>query len=208
MDRKSIRKSMRQLRNKLSQTEQRLAAEQLRRTIQRHLLFRRHARVALYLPNDGEIDPRPLIKTLRKRRIRCYLPVLHPIRKKHLWFFRFSEDTKMQTNRFGIKEPCIRYGEKIPPWTLSAAFFPLVAFDRKGGRLGMGGGFYDRTFAKKASRLYNNVKLIGLAHHFQEVDELPIEPWDVPLSAIATDKGVHKAEKATDQKKLELGGNF
>ncbi|MCP5209441.1 MAG: 5-formyltetrahydrofolate cyclo-ligase [Hahellaceae bacterium] len=198
MDRKSIRQSMRRLRNALSTSEQNIAAEALRSNIQRHLLLRRNARVALYLPNDGEIDPRPLITALSKRNIHCYLPVLHPTSKQRLWFFHFDNTTKMQTNRFGIKEPCIRYGQKVAPWTLTAALFPLVAFDCEGGRLGMGGGFYDRTFAPKvqhARSLYDSIKLIGLAHHFQQVSKLPIEPWDVPLSAIATDKGVIKVAK-------------
>lgn len=200
MDRKSIRKSMRRLRNSLSNQEQNIAAEALRRNIQRHLLLRRNARVALYLPNDGEIDPRPLISALNKRSISCYLPVLHPTNKQRLWFFHFHKTTKMQRNRFGIEEPCIRSGKKIAPWTLSAALFPLVAFDREGGRLGMGGGFYDRTFAMTAHEtlsLYGRVKLIGLAHHFQEVSKLPIEHWDVPLSAIATDKNVINVKKQT-----------
>ena len=66
--------------------------------------------------------------------------------------------------------------------------FPLVGFDENGGRLGMGGGFYDRTFAFSRIRPGMAPKLIGLAHDFQKVRELPIEPWDVPLHGVVTDK--------------------
>lgn len=193
MHKKAIRKKMRTMRNALCQADQNLAARKLSRHIQNNLHFSRHSRIAIYLPNDGEIDPRPLIKQLQQRKIECYLPVLHPTRKNCLWFYRYDKDTKMQKNRFGIPEPTITGSQRVAPWTLSVALFPLVAFDRKGGRLGMGGGFYDRTFAqqKKTSRvsLLQKVQLIGLAHHFQEAEHIPIEPWDVPLAAIVHDHG-------------------
>ena len=64
---------------------------------------------------------------------------------------------------------------------MKLVFMPLVGFDILGGRLGMGGGYYDKTFATRESLL------VGLAHDCQKVDSLPIESWDVPLDAIATD---------------------
>jgi 5-formyltetrahydrofolate cyclo-ligase len=68
---------------------------------------------------------------------------------------------------------------------------PLVAFDPQGGRLGMGGGYYDRTFAfLNGQKGGQKPKLIGLAHHFQQIPKLPIESWDVPLNAIVTDEQV------------------
>jgi 5-formyltetrahydrofolate cyclo-ligase len=191
MDKKSIRLKMRAMRNVLSQSEQKVAAEKLKKNILSRFFFKRNSRVALYLPNDGEIDTRPLINMLWRRHVACYLPVLHPTRENCLWFFRFTPNTPMRNNRFGITEPDIRKSHKIAAWTLSAALFPLVAFDNNGRRLGMGGGFYDRTFAQTKrsvpTSLFNSVQLIGLAHHFQEVNVLPTEHWDVPLSAIVTD---------------------
>jgi len=70
---------------------------------------------------------------------------------------------------------------------------PLVAFDQQGERLGMGGGYYDRTFEFLRRSGLNKPKLIGLAHDFQQVDAIPTEAWDVPLTAIVTNKGVIKA---------------
>ena len=70
--------------------------------------------------------------------------------------------------------------------------FPLVGFDETGGRLGMGGGFYDRTFAFSRIRPCMAPKLVGLAHDFQRVEQLPIEPWDVPLHGVVTDKRCYR----------------
>ena len=62
-----------------------------------------------------------------------------------------------------------------------------MAFDPRGNRLGMGGGFYDRAFARVLRARPLRPRLVGLAHGFQQVDSLPAEPWDIPLDAIATD---------------------
>ena len=75
---------------------------------------------------------------------------------------------------------------------LDAVLFPLVGFDETGGRLGMGGGFYDRTFAFSRIRPCMAPKLVGLAHDFQRVEQLPIEPWDVPLHGVVTDKRCYR----------------
>lgn len=69
-------------------------------------------------------------------------------------------------------------------------FLPLVAFDAKGRRLGMGGGFYDRAFAFKNKYKRLGPMLIGLAHSIQEVESLDVEHWDIPLDAIVTEKKV------------------
>ena len=65
---------------------------------------------------------------------------------------------------------------------------PLVGFDRLGHRLGMGGGFYDRTFAAESWR-FRRPCLIGVAHDCQEVEQLSAQPWDVPLDALVTPSG-------------------
>src|SRR5687767_13746260 len=92
----------------------------------------------------------------------------------------------MRRNRFGIPEPT---GRRCAPQQLDLVLLPLVAFDRRGARLGMGGGFYDRTFAFLRVAGRRKPRLVGLAHHFQEVAQLPREPWDVPLAAIVTERG-------------------
>ena len=152
------------------------------------------------MANDGEIDPSPYIKVLWKYKKQVYLPVLHPTKKNQLWFYRYQPDTRLKPNRFGIAEPKIRHAERIPPWALTLVLLPLVAFDTEGGRLGMGGGFYDRTFAfmnknhqnRKDKKSRSGMPLLcGLAHDFQQVERLPTAEWDVPLKNIATDRKVY-----------------
>lgn len=151
------------------------------------LLFRtRH--VALYLANDGEIDPSLLCEILLSRGVKCYLPVLHPFKHNCLLFCEYRVDSKMKLNRYGIAEPDLRYCRTIPAALIGAVLLPLVAFDERGNRMGMGGGYYDRTFAFKRRQNNTLPRLIGLAHACQKVEALPVENWDIPLNAIVTDQ--------------------
>jgi len=71
-------------------------------------------------------------------------------------------------------------------------FLPLVAFDNAGNRLGMGGGYYDRTLAWKQRRRYwHGSRLIGVAYGFQQLERLPVESWDIGLDGILTDRQYH-----------------
>ena len=179
---------MRQKRRALTAYQQKKAAKGLVLSLKNSDLFKRHKHIAIYLANDGEIDPSLLIEQLWKSKKNCYLPVLHPVKKNHLWFYQYTKNTQLKLNRFGILEPTLKNKKRIAPWALELVLFPLVAFDSQGGRLGMGGGFYDRTFEFTQEK----TKLYGLAHHFQEVDKIPTEAWDIPLHGIATDKQIFK----------------
>ncbi|MDR5868638.1 5-formyltetrahydrofolate cyclo-ligase [Halomonas koreensis] len=191
--RRALRRDLRRRRRQLSARQQREAARRLGRHLRRLPEVQRARHVALYLPNDGEIDPTPLIPWLRARGARVYLPVLRPLSRNALWFVRYHRDTPMTTNRFGIPEPCTRHGahraRRRPAWSLDLILMPLVGFDDAGQRIGMGGGFYDRTlaFTRGAGP---RPRLVGLAHDVQRVERLPVAPWDVPLDAIASDRGV------------------
>lgn len=102
----------------------------------------------------------------------------------------FTAETHLVPNRFGIPEPQQGPAHKLPTHLLDVVLMPLVGFDRAGSRLGMGGGFYDTTFAFKQQNPKGKPLLIGLAHSCQEVDSLQADNWDIPLGAIATEKEV------------------
>lgn len=186
MNRQEIRQNMRVRRRSLSRKQQHLAAAGLQQQLGKSREFRRAKRVALYLANDGEIDPITTIRSLWQRRVAVYLPVLHPVYKGHLSFVRFTPTSRMQPNRYGISEPVYRHQSRIAARFLDVIAMPLVAFDDEGNRLGMGGGYYDRSLAFTRSQ-GKSVFLIGCAHECQRFQKLPIEPWDIPLNAIATD---------------------
>jgi 5-formyltetrahydrofolate cyclo-ligase len=187
-----MRQEMRARRQSLSPGQQQRAAQRLAKQLIRLPAFLRSRHVALYLPNDGEIDPRPLTQLAWRMGKRCYLPVLHPMKGRQLAFVRFRPDTRLRPNRFGIPEPDFRRASGLAPQYLDLVLLPLVAFDHRGGRLGMGGGFYDTTFAFKRRHRGPHCKpqLVGLAHGCQEADEVVRENWDVPLSAVITDEGI------------------
>lgn len=185
-----LRASMREGRRALSVSQQRRASEHLASVVQRALFFHKSRRLAFYLPNDGEIDPSTLLAAAHALGKHIYLPVLHPVIDRGLSFVRWRPGERLHPNRFGIPEPLLRGERRSPPWTLDLVFCPLVAFDGQGNRLGMGGGFYDRTFSHELVAHRQRPLLVGLAHHFQEVDRLNADPWDVPLHAVACDRGI------------------
>ncbi len=197
-NRTALRREMRQHRRALSIIEQKKAAENLKSRVLAMPEFIRAKRIALYLPNDGEIDPSLLIDQARKMGKVCYLPVLQPLVENRLWFVRFDHKTPMTHNRFGIPEPKLKgFADKkynrCRPEDLDLVLFPLVAFDEQGGRMGMGGGFYDRTFAFTRHRRFAKPAMIGLAHECQKVDDLPIADWDIPLQGVVSDQGIYRA---------------
>ncbi|SFR60397.1 5-formyltetrahydrofolate cyclo-ligase [Marinobacter daqiaonensis] len=190
--RKAIRKDLRKQRRSLNTQQQRDAAIHLASMLRQHPRVMQARHLAVYLPNDGEIDPGLFMAQTRRRNVHFYLPVLHPIHDGQLAFCRFDEDTPMRPNRFGIAEPVFHSRRIRPAWAMDVVLMPLVGFDDQGGRLGMGGGFYDRTFAFTRLRPRLRPALIGLAHDLQRVRRLPIEDWDVPLDAVVTDRAIYR----------------
>ena len=188
-NRQQLRRQMRTRRRALSPRQQQRAAESLLRLLKRQPLFVRSRRIAFYLANDGEISPHLLLEYALKMGKRCYLPVLQPGAENRLWFARYRADSTLYVNRFGISEPLPETASLLRAPQLDLVLMPLVAFDRQGGRLGMGGGFYDRTFAFKSHGGAGAHKpyLMGLAHSCQEVDALELAYWDIPLHGVATE---------------------
>jgi 5-formyltetrahydrofolate cyclo-ligase len=191
--RNALRRKLRARRNALGAPQQRRAAQQLATRLATQPLLRVSRRIAVYLPNDGEIDPVPLMMRIWKMNKTCYLPVLSRLTHDRLWFAPFMPDTPLTRNRFGILEPLTPARTRVSAQALDLILLPLVAFDTHGHRLGMGGGFYDKSLAFLRSRsVWRKPHLIGLAHDFQRVDKLVANTWDVPLQAVATDLKIYQ----------------
>lgn len=177
---------MRRKRRALSARQQREAALSVGRQLITHPWLLSAERIGLYLSNDGELDPQAIAQRLWRMRKQCYLPILHPGSTNKLWFGHWQAGSRLINNRFGIPEPAPSLATQAKH--LDLILIPLVAFDAHGNRMGMGGGFYDRTLAFRQHRPHGSPKLVGLAHECQRVESLPVESWDVPLDAILTDR--------------------
>lgn len=199
LTRADIRQLVRQKRRDISPQAQMAFSQQLSAQLQKRLsnLIQKNTsnkpiNIALYLANDGELNPQPFIdwcwSISNKLNIHVYLPVIHPFSKGNLLFFNYTPSTLMIKNKFGILEPKLDITTLCSALDLDVLFTPLVAFDNAGNRLGMGGGFYDRTLAyiKDNENTVKSTQVIGLAHQCQEVEQLPVEAWDMPLIEVIT----------------------
>ncbi|MEQ9903691.1 5-formyltetrahydrofolate cyclo-ligase [Pectobacterium aroidearum] len=183
--RQQIRQAVRQHRRLLTPEQQALFAQQACERVMAHPKIIRAESVAVFLSFDGELDTSPLIQQLWQQGKRVYLPVLHPFRAGHLLFLRYASDTELVRNRLKIMEPRLDVRQVLPLPQLDILLTPLVAFDHQGQRLGMGGGFYDRTLQYR-NQMSRGPYPIGLAHDCQQVGALPVESWDIPLPEIIT----------------------
>lgn len=189
-----LRKTLRARRRGLSARDQAAAADALAARLAVLPMFRRSRRVAFYYPSDGEIDPLLVMQQGWASRKRCYLPVLLHLNGNRLRFARVTPGMSLIPNCYGIPEPPYRRGESLPPLAMDLVLVPLVAFDPAGNRLGMGGGYYDRTLGfLRERRWWRRPHLVGIAHEFQRVDRLAVNPWDVPLDGVVTDAAYYPA---------------
>lgn len=179
--RNQLRQQIRKTRANLTALQQQQAEDSITQQALALIEERNAQHIALYISFDGEISTEKLIKTLWAQGKQVYLPVLHPFKPNHLLFLRYLPDTPMCQNKFGIWEPKLNVQNVLPLDELDILFTPLVAFDKQGNRLGMGGGFYDRTLQNWQNSSFIPV---GLAHQCQQVEQLPTEAWDVPLHQI------------------------
>lgn len=180
---KKLRKQIRTLRKNLTPQQQLHAAEQLCQRILTCIKTRQANKVALFCSMDGEINTQMAIEALWHNNVAVYLPVIHPFNPHALLFIKYDATTPMKRSSLGMLEPLVECHQICPLAQLDILFTPLVAFDDTGNRLGMGGGFYDRTLERLDS---NKTAVIGLAHDCQKVSSIPTEPWDISLKQIIT----------------------
>ena len=188
--RSAIRQHIREQRQQLTSQQQDHFATQLLQHFITDPKILQATHIAIYLTNDGELNTEVLIAWCWQQGKQVYLPVLHPFAKGHLLFLHYEQQTTLVKNQYGIAEPKLDARSIIPVNQLDIICTPLVAFDKSGARLGMGGGFYDRTLADwyitYESKQLTKPYPIGLAHNCQLVETLPAQQWDIPLPEIIT----------------------
>ena len=183
----AIRVQMRGARARLNAAERIAAANGVAASLEQLPEFLVDRRVAGYWAVGGEVPLHAAVARLRAREQQYCLPIVGD--DGRLRFAPLLPNANMQPNRYGIPEPEHAAADLLAPQDLDLVLVPLTAFDRSGRRLGMGGGYYDRSFAflgevvRPAQPL-----LVGIGYAFQEVATLPAQDWDIALDFIATDK--------------------
>ena len=140
--------------------------------------------IAVYYPFDNEASPLAIISYLHSKRKKVLLPIIQK-NSSTLLFANYHSKTELIKNNFGISEP--REKEFYNSTDIDIAIIPCVAFNTRLFRLGMGGGYYDRTFAEKQSTIY-----IGLAYSFQFDDQSFEERHDIKMDYVITQKDIMK----------------
>lgn len=181
-----LRKKIRQQRRALTQTARQSADRAINQTLLDLIEKTDFSSLSAFRPFDGEPDLRPALNTLSRRGLRIALPVIvGTAAEARLQFRAWHPAMLLEKNHFGIEEPA---GDEIVlPQDLDLVLLPLVAWDERGNRLGMGAGYYDRALAAVADCA--RPLRVGVAYGLQKVDQLPADPWDIRLHQVITENG-------------------
>lgn len=189
-DKAALRRALRAARAAVGREERGIAPAKLVRHALRQRLLARKRRVGFYMASKNEIDVGLLLARAKGMGVDCYLPVVPGRGHRKLWFVRLGNRPAWVLNRYGIPEYQHPPARKVRAYQLDVLFMPLLGFDAKGWRVGMGGGYYDASLAKLATRRrWRTPHLIGVAFAAQEVDRIPHDPWDIPLDGVLTERG-------------------
>lgn len=184
----TLRKSLQLRRKSLDPKTRKAANHKANKRLIRNPAFKNAKRIAGFISVKGEIDPCIAMSEAIRLGKKCYLPVLHPFLSGRLIFVEWTPHSPMRLNRFGIPEPLLTRKNTIKPIALDCIITPLTGFDPNANRMGMGGGFYDRSFAfLRRRKRWKKPTLLGFAFEIQKVSALPINPWDIQLAQVVTE---------------------
>lgn len=201
-DKAALRRQLRALRKSVPERARRQAGRDLVRAALRHRLLVARKRIGFYIPANGEIDVMPLLNRAYAMGVQCFLPIVPGRGQLKMWFSRLEHRPHLprhwRLNRFGIPEYHAPRGLRLRGSGLHKVFMPMLGFDARGYRIGMGGGYYDASLAFLAARrVWRAPALIGVAFSVQQVQRIPNDPWDVPLNGILTENGLLRPRHRT-----------
>lgn len=177
-DKRDIRRRIKNMRLVLTEMEKLKAAESVFARLEQSAPFLMANHILMYHSLPDELYTHAFLKKWGTKK-RFYLPRVNGVNLEILPY----EQSRLELGSFHIEEPT--GDELVDPSILELIVTPGVAFSRKGGRLGRGKGYYDRLLAEtKATK-------IGVGYHFQLIDELPLEPHDVPMDIVITDQAIY-----------------
>ncbi len=187
MTNNTLRRILKQRRRHIPTLRRTIANARLTRKILQQPVFHHANFIAAYISCRGEADPSNVLLSALSQRKTCYLPVLHPYTPRCLLFAPWTPETQMNHNQYGILEPVYTIDKCIKPAFLDLVLVPLLGFDGQAHRLGMGGGYYDYTFAFRSYYQHRRKPfLLGMAFNEQYCKSFHVQPWDVTLDAVIT----------------------
>lgn len=185
-----IRAEILELRRNLSTEDRRDASAAIADRVLNSNVFRRARNVGCYIATAHEVDTREIILRARAMKKRIFAPVM--TKTQRMLFKEVSANGDVCKNSYGIMEPVT--GDVIAPKDLDVVLAPCVVFDALGNRIGMGGGYFDRTFAfLRHRRHFFRPKMLGLAFECQKVEKINANPWDIRVFLTITE-----ADKSLD----------
>ena len=193
---KEFRKAIRSTRKSVAGPQRKQWNDQISARIFETPEYRESKRIAGFLAFDGEADPRCVMAQAIKDGKQVFVPIMQG-KTDPLLFIEWFPDTQLKKNRFGIEEPVGDRNSIVPATSLELVITPLVAFDAVCNRIGVGGGFYDRTFEFLNQRSDPGVRarevaMLGFAFELQKLDAIHAQPWDVGLTGVATESRVYR----------------
>jgi 5-formyltetrahydrofolate cyclo-ligase len=190
-ERYRLRQRIRAERRALPIAERAVADRLIAARIRNLDVFRRARRIAVFLAFDGEPSLRRVIEDAVRAGKHIYAPI---ITSKAMTFAELDQSARLGSNFFGILEP--DRTRRIDPRRIDLVLTPLVAFDDRGVRIGVGRGYYDRCFRfLHTRRAWHRPKLLGVAYELQHVHAIAPEPWDVPLWGAVTEARVRRFQR-------------
>ena len=186
----TIRESFKSQRNTLSSADVAAASIDISRRLWRLPVLSRAHRIACYFPVGREVDCRYFIHSAWQRGRTILLPILCGL---ELRFSTYDADTVFLRNQHQIPEPAAKNSQLTKPREIDVVLAPLVAFDTTGNRIGMGGGYYDRSFRFVRHRnTWHRPTLIGLAYELQKAPKIKAYSWDIPLQYVVNEKKIYR----------------
>lgn len=199
-DAKAIRNSIRRLRREIPEADRISASARICQTFKTLDAFQAASRISGFLAFDGEADPLPLMTWASEMKRQVFVPIIIA-KRQPLLFSPWHPAIPMRINSFGIAEPDVPNDQWIEPRELDFVITPIVAFDENCHRIGVGGGYYDRSFAFLNSRYPDHSRrpvMIGFAFELQRVKTMIRQPWDVQLDAIVTERQIYYRKDDAD----------
>ena len=184
-EKKQLRDELRARRKALTASQVHTASMRVAERLRAMDEWRTASEVLIYWPVRGEVDTRMLLAELWARKVRVLMPRCRPDAPGEMDIACAACEADLAPGMFSILEPSTNRCPTVTRAAPDLAFIPGVGFDRRGYRLGFGGGYYDRILAGPDMA---ETVTVGLCHSFQLVDKLPIEEWDVPMNMICTDE--------------------